>query len=117
MSDKPTWRAVYDRLAEEVGPRMKEVTGSDEFADAVEIAGAVRERATTELQRTSRRVLHAWNLPAGSDIALLRQELGALNREVRTLARQVEQLQRELDHERSAGVGTTTAPQRARRAS
>ena len=115
MSDQLTWRAVYDRVAEEIGPRMKEVTGSEEFADAVEVAGAVRERATTELQRTSRRVLHAWNLPAGSDIALLRQELGALNREVRALARQVEELQRDLDHARA--TDTDTPPARARRAS
>jgi hypothetical protein len=97
MSDKPTWRTVYDRVADEVGPRLTEVTGSDGFAEAVEAAGAVRSRAATELQRTSRRLLHAWNLPAGSDITVLRQELGALNREVRTLARHVEALQRELD--------------------
>ena len=112
MSDKPTWRLVYDRLAGEVGPRLTEVTGSDGFADAVEVAGAVRSRASAELQRTSRRVLHAWNLPAGSDIAVLRQELGALNREVRALARQVEELQRELNTSTSARSETRSRPRR-----
>ena len=54
------------------------------------LAEAVRSRASDELQRSSRRFLHAWNLPAGSDIAQVRHEIGALNREVRALSRQVE---------------------------
>jgi hypothetical protein len=114
MSDKPIWREVYDRVTGELGPRMIDLTGSDEFAGAVEVAGAVRNRAVTELQRSSRRVLHAWNLPAGSDIAMLRREIGALDREVRALTREVESLRHQLD---AAGAveetATRSGPQRS----
>jgi predicted RNase H-like nuclease (RuvC/YqgF family) len=115
MSDKPLWRNMYDRMADEVGPLMTDVTGSDRFAEVVEVAEAVRSRAATELQRSSRRVLHAWNLPAGTDIAMLRREIGALDREVRALARQVEALQQRLDaaQERPTKPATTQARRRA----
>ncbi len=105
MADKPAWRVVYDQVAGELGPRLTDVTGSDGFAEAVEVAEAVRARAASELQRSSRRFLHAWNLPAGTDVAMLRQEVGALNRELRALARRVEDLQGELDR-----VAAATAP-------
>lgn len=102
MSDKPVLRDLYDRVADELGPRLSELTASDEFAAAVEIAGAARDRAAVELQRSSRRFLHSWNLPAGADITVLRQEIGALDRNVRALSRQVEELQRQLAESQAA---------------
>lgn len=97
MADKPVWRSMFDQVMSEVSPRLTDVTGSDGFAEAVEVAEAVRVRASSEMQRNSRRFLHSLNLPAGSDVAVLRQEIGALNREVRALARMVETLQQRLD--------------------
>lgn len=115
MSDKPLLREIYDRLAAELGPQLTEATGSERFADVVAVVEAVRSRAAVDLERSSRRVLHAWNLPAGSDITVLRQEIGALDREVRALTREVEELRRELAAEREA-TGRATAA-RDRRAS
>lgn len=103
MTDKPVLRDLYDRVADEVGPRLTELTASDGFAAAVEIADAVRDRASVELQRSSRRFLHSWNLPAGADITVLRQEIGSLERSVRSLARQVEELQRQLAESQADG--------------
>lgn len=112
MSEKPAWRELYDRVTDEVAPRMIEATGSDRFADAVEVVGAVRSRAASELQRSSRRWLHAWNLPTGTDIAMLRRELGALDREVRALTRQVESLQRQLEEANRPAAASRSARQR-----
>jgi len=103
MADKPIWREMYDRVSAEVSPRLTDVTASDGFAEAVEVAGAITSRTTSELERRSRRMLHAWNLPSGSDIAMLRQELGSLTREVRALSRQVEQLQQQLANDDASG--------------
>ncbi len=97
MTERPGLRDLYDRLAEQFGPQLAELAASDRLAEAVEVADAVRIRAGDELQRSSRRILHAWNLPAGSDVTVLRQEIGSLERSVRSLARQVETLQRQLD--------------------
>lgn len=92
MADKPAWRTVFDQLMDEVGPRLSDATGSDAFLEAAEVAEAIRVRASSELQRNSRRALHSMNLPAGNDISIVRQEIGELTREVRALARSVEDL-------------------------
>lgn len=109
MSGKPVWRALYDRVSADVSPRMSDAMASDGVADAVEVAGAIGSRAAEGLQRTSERLLHTWNLPAGSDITVLRQEVGALTRELRALARQVDALQHEL-----AAAKSDESPERGR---
>jgi hypothetical protein len=111
MSDKPMLRQIYDRVADELGPQLSNLTASDRFAEVAGVADAVRNRTASELQRRSRRFLHAWNLPAGTDIAVLRQEIGALDRTVRSLTRQVEALQRQLD---DAAASRTTSTSRTR---
>ncbi len=116
MTDRPGLRDVYDRLAEQLGPQLTDLTASDRFAEAVEVADAVRVRAGNELQRSSRRFLHAWNLPAGSDVTVLRQEIGALERTVRTLTRQVEELQRQLDQHAAEQPAKRPAKPQAKKA-
>ena len=92
MADKPVWRHVYDRMATEVGPRLTQATASDQFAGATSVLIAVRRAALRDLQRNSRRWLHMMNLPAGSDVRVLRKEIGELERQVRDLSRRVEQI-------------------------
>jgi len=92
MADKPIWRQVYDRVAAEVGPRLTDVTGSEEFAGATANAAAMRRRMMRDLEQRSRRWLHMWNLPAGSDINVLRREIGELERQVRDLSKRLEEL-------------------------
>jgi hypothetical protein len=79
-------------VATEVGPRLTQATASDRFAGATSVVLAVRRAALRDLQTRSRRWLHLMNLPAGSDIRLLRREIGALERQVRDLTRLVEQV-------------------------
>lgn len=100
---------MYDRVAEDLGPRLTDAAGSDAVAGAIEIADAVRDRVETEMQRSSRRFLHAWNLPTGSDIGLLRREIGALDRQVRALSRQVESLQAQLAERDGVDADVATA--------
>jgi chromosome segregation ATPase len=92
MADKPVWRQLYDRVASEVGPRLTEVTASEEFAEATANAAAMRRRMMRDLEQRSRRWLHMWNLPAGSDINMLRREIGELERQVRDLSKRLEDL-------------------------
>lgn len=93
---KPLWREVYDRIADEIGPALTGLTGSEQFVTATDTAAAVRLRVEREVQRSSRRVLHSWNLPAGTDITVLRREIGDLERQVRLLTREVERLRAEV---------------------
>ena len=91
MADKPVWRQVYDRMATQVGPRLSEATASDQFAGATEVVIALRRAVLRDMRRRSRQWLHLMNLPAGSDIHLVRREIGELERQVRELAKRVEE--------------------------
>jgi hypothetical protein len=111
MADKPVWRQLYDRVAAEVGPRLTEMTGSDEFAETTANAAAMRRRMARDLEQRSRRWLHMWNLPAGSDINVLRREIGELERQVRDLSKRLEELA-ESATSRPAPAPTKAAPAR-----
>ncbi len=90
MARDPQWRRLYDRAAGELGPRLSELTASDTYADAVATAAVLRRRALRELRDNSRRWLHLMNLPAGSDMSVLRRQVGDLEREVRELNKRLE---------------------------
>lgn len=87
-------RQVYERAVAEAGPRLAELTASEGFAEAVELATAAQARLQREIERRSRRFLHFWNLPAGSDVTVLRREIGELERQVRDLTKRLEDADR-----------------------
>lgn len=97
MAQEPVWKQLYDQLATQLGPLAKEVTASDQFAQVVTVSEAARRRLREELQRSSRRWLHTFNLPAGSDVTMLRREIGELERQVRDLTKRLEDLGEPVD--------------------
>jgi uncharacterized protein involved in exopolysaccharide biosynthesis len=82
-------RAV-EELAGRAGPVLQRLTASDAFAELVEVGTAAQRQLAREIETRSRRLLHFWNLPAGSDIAVLRREIGELERQVRDLTKRLE---------------------------
>jgi hypothetical protein len=87
---EPAWRQVYDAAEREITPRVEAVVHSEPFAVAAgmltQLQGALREQAT----RNTRRWLHLFNLPAGTDITRILAEIGQLRQEVRALTRERE---------------------------
>lgn len=59
------------------------------------LAKAVRKRAESDLAELARRGLHLVNLPAGTDISKVSQQVAGLEREIRQLNRRIETLQSE----------------------
>ncbi|MDY7102312.1 MAG: hypothetical protein S0880_14090 [Actinomycetota bacterium] len=94
MADVPTpGRAavrIVEGVAARMGPALQQLTASDAFADAVELGTAAQRQLARQVEARSRRLLHFWNLPAGSDIAVLRREIGELERQVRDLTKRLE---------------------------
>lgn len=90
VSGTPLLRQVYERAVAELGPRLSQLTASDAFAEATELAQAAQARLQREVARRSRQVLHFWNLPAGTDVTVLRREIGELERQVRDLTKRLE---------------------------
>ena len=98
----PVWRQQFDAVERQVSPRLEGLVRSEGFAVAVGLAARVQRTVEDQLSRTSKRVLHRLNLPAGSDVTRLLKEIGQLRLQVRAL-------QSQLDELRPADVG---APKR-----
>jgi hypothetical protein len=87
----PRWQREVGRIVNLVGPPVEAVTRRDEFAIAVGLARTVRGELQRRFERQSQRALHLFNLPAGSDIRALRQQVASLERQLREVAKLVEE--------------------------
>jgi predicted transcriptional regulator len=87
MTGPPRWQRQVNRVVGAVGPRIESVTARDEFAIAVGLARTVRGTLRRRYERESRRALHLLNLPAGTDVRALRNQVASLEREVRDLGK------------------------------
>lgn len=91
MTQPPPWRRLYDAAERAVAPRLESVVRTGYFARGAALAGWARASAQAQAEALSARVWHLANLPASTDIARLRTQIGALDREVRRLALRLEQ--------------------------
>lgn len=80
-------RGLYDEVERRITPPVEAVVHSDEFAITLKIVGRTRAAIGGRIDAVGAAVLHAVNLPAGSDIRKLRRQVGQLDYEVRRLRR------------------------------
>ena len=82
---------------------------SDSFAVALGLAARVQRTMQEEASRATRRVLHQLNLPAGTDVARILNELGQLRRQVRELSEELEDTKAELTAARKTAPARRTS--------
>jgi hypothetical protein len=102
-ADVPLWRRAYDQLDKELTPRIDALVRSESFLREFGRLSAVRRQARRQVSGAASRVWHLVNLPAGSDIARLTGQVGALDRQVRNLTLQLEQERRRATREDDDG--------------
>ncbi len=95
---QPLWRQGYDAMEAAVGPPLEQLVRSDQFAQGLAAFTRLRRELEAQAARTSRHVLHRLNLPAGSDVTRLLNEIGELRKQVRQLSDEL------ADRERPAAV-------------
>lgn len=92
MSSKPLWLRAVLRVERAIGEPVEKAVRTDAYFDAVTAA----TRASAQLKRTaegaSRRALHLLNLPAGSDVRRLREQLSRMERRLNALSEDVAEL-------------------------
>ena len=89
----PLWlKAVY-RLEREIGEPVEWAVRSDTYFDAVTIANRLQRKAIETVEGVSRRGLHMLNLPAGTDVRRMREQLSRMERRLSQLAEGMEELQ------------------------
>lgn len=90
---QPLWlRAVY-RLERAIGEPLESALHSDTYFDVVSELLRVRRVYGRRVEGVSGRLLHLLNLPAGSDIRRVREQLGRVERRLAQLSRELEDLE------------------------
>jgi hypothetical protein len=89
--DRPVWRQAFDAFEQAVGPRLEEFVRTDQFADAA----SSFTRAQSDMQRRVEEALsqlwHFWNIPAGSDVRRLSEQVASLERRLREMSKLLEE--------------------------
>ena len=96
---KPLWLRAVQRFERAIGEPVESILHSDGYFDVVTELHRLRSRTGRTLEGLSRRVLHLFNLPAGSDIRRVRAQLGRIERQLAELGAAVDrgELDRLLD--------------------
>jgi hypothetical protein len=93
MSSKgPLWLRAVHRLERAVGEPVESVVRSDRYFDVVSKVTRVTGKAKGKAESVSRRGLHLLNLPAGSDVSRMREQLLRMERRLNQLTENVEEL-------------------------
>jgi hypothetical protein len=100
--ETPSWRQGFDTVERQVSPVLEGLVQSESFAVAMGLAARARRAMEDQASRSTRRVLHALNLPAGTDVTRILNELGQLKRQVRDLSAQLDEAQAELQQARAS---------------
>jgi hypothetical protein len=88
----PGWKRAYDRLERAVTPHADAMVRSHGFAQVTGFVTGTKAALRGTADSIAARAWHLINLPAGTDVQRLRQQVGALDREVRLLSHELRQL-------------------------
>jgi hypothetical protein len=91
-ADQPLWLRAVLRLERAIGEPIESAVHSDTYFDLVSTTTRVRRRVLGTAEGVSRRCLHLMNLPAGSDIRGMRQQLARMERRLNQLSHEVAEL-------------------------
>ena len=85
MADKPLWRKAFDAAESRAAGPVEAGAHSDLFNDLVTVQIKLARRAQREVEKRTRRVLHAVNLPTATDVRRLSEQVASLQRQLRDL--------------------------------
>jgi hypothetical protein len=86
---------VFDTVERSLGRPLEELVQKERFADAIMLVNRLNVAGRRTYERNTRRALHLMNLPAGSDVKRLHEQIWALEREIRDLNKRLDTTDRE----------------------
>ena len=87
---QPMWRRAFDAVEKNLTPQVEQWVQSEQFADLSTAMTKMQAQMQERTERAMRRSWHFWNLPAGSDVKRMSEQLASLERRVRDLSKQLE---------------------------
>lgn len=88
-ANQPLWLRVVLRAERAIGQPVESAVRSDIYFDVISRTTRARRKAQGAAEGVSRRCLHLLNLPAGSDIRNVRQQLARIERRLNQLSDEV----------------------------
>ena len=109
-SDRPSWLDVVLKLERAIGSRLESVVTSDEYFELTANLNRARKRFSDKFEGAQEEWLHLFNLPAGTDVRRLREQLSRVERELEGLALRLA----DQEHERAGDQPEAKAKPRPR---
>src|ERR1700745_458025 len=91
-TNQPLWLRAVIRLERAIGEPIESAVRSDTYFDLISTTTRVGRKVEGAAEGVSRRCLHMLNLPAGSDMRRMRQQLARMARRLNQLAHDVSDL-------------------------
>ena len=91
-TDQPLWLRAVLRQERAIGEPIESAVRSETYFDLISKTTRVRRKVEGAAEGASRRCLHMLNLPAGSDIRRMRQQLSRMERRLNQLSHDVSEL-------------------------
>ena len=90
--NQPLWLRTVHKVERTIGGPVESVVRSDTYFDTVAKVSKARRTAVNLVEGVSRRGLHLLNLPAGTDVRRMREQLSRLERRLDQLSYDVADL-------------------------
>jgi hypothetical protein len=91
-ANQPLWLRAVIRFERAIGEPIESAVRSDTYFDVISATTRVRRKVLGTAEGVSKRCLHLLNLPAGSDIRGMRQQLARMERRINQLSHDVAEL-------------------------
>ena len=91
-TDQPLWLKAVLKLERAIGEPVESAVRSDVYFDLISRTTRLRRTAFGAAEGVSRRCLHMLNLPAGTDIRKMRQQLARMERRINQLSEEVAEI-------------------------
>ena len=88
-ANQPLWLKAVHRLERTIGEPVEAAVRTDTYFDVVTKVNRVKRKAGGVLEGVSRRVWHTLNLPAGTDVRRMREQMSRMERRLTQLTDEV----------------------------
>jgi len=102
-ANQPLWLKAVHRLERAIGEPVEAAVRTDTYFDAITRLNRARRKAGGMVEGVTRRAWHTLNLPAGTDVRRMREQLARVERRVTQLSEEVSEVTD--DDGRRTGVG------------
>jgi hypothetical protein len=96
----PLWLTLVLRAERALGTRIEAAVHSDPYFDLVAVLNRGKGALTESVEGVSKRILHLANLPAGTDIRRVREQLARMERRLVEVSKELEEQRLERDLQR-----------------